>query len=422
MLGAFSNTSKLTRFILRRERVTIGLWLAILLLVACISAVLETQPHEEIIQGLIARQNPIRVAIQGPVYGLEYSSAGNLFASQMLLFKMVAVAVMNIFMVIRHTRGDEEKGRYEVMLSLPVGRLAMLQATMIIAICVNVVVAATQGLILWILGISGIDIAGALTYGAVLGASGLLFAALAAFFAQLTHSSRDATNYIFIFLLIAYLVRAIGDTSNEILDLVSPLGLIMRAEVFAQNYLWPVFIVLVLALFVSGLAYLLNARRDIEQRTEQVLSGAVSKTKHLAGYVLIAFIASVLIPFLTTLGLWVVGFFMMDNPISFSIMLLAIIVYIPALWVVLGLTVFIVGRFPKAAILCWAYYAYIFVVSFFGDLLRLPEWAMRLSPIYFIPRLPLEEVNNITLLALTFVAGVLTLSGFIFYRRRDIKT
>ncbi|MCL2378834.1 MAG: hypothetical protein FWC77_06885 [Defluviitaleaceae bacterium] len=527
MSGTFSNTGKLTRFILRRERVNIGLWLAALMLTACISAVLEAQPNEEIIQALTARQNPIRIAIQGPVFGLEYSLAGNLFASQMLLFKIVAVAIMNIFMVIRHTRGDEEKGRYEVMLSLPVGRLAMLHATMITAIFMNIAVAITQGLTLWVLGVSGIDLAGAFTYGAVLGVSGLFFAALAALCAQLTHSARDATNYVFILLLAAYLLRAVGDTTNEFLALISPIGLIMRAEAFAQNYLLPIFFVLTLAFLVGGLAYLLNARRDIEQgllpqrkgkahasvflisptglawrlnrstfiswaagmlifgvalggllgeaelfgeseafrmmmpqayafpptelftmlintilalvciapiiilisklkveeteqRTQQILSSAVSRAKHLAGYVIIAFIASVLIPFLTTLGLWVVGFFMMDNPISFGTMLLAIMVYVPALWVVLGFAVFIVGRFPRAMMLCWAYYAFIFVAGFFGDLLRLPEWAMRLSPIYFIPRLPLEEVNIIILLVMTFVAGGLTLIGFVFYRRRDI--
>ena len=252
---AFSNTGKLTRFILRQERVTIVVWIIALLLAACISAVLEAQPHEEILQGLAARQNPIRIAIQGPVFGLEYSQAGNLFASQMLLFKMVAVAIMNIFMVIRHTRGDEEKGRYEVMLSLPVGRLAMLQAAMITAVCVNVVLAVTQGLTLWALGISGINLTGAFTYGAVLGVSGLFFAAIAAFFAQLTHSARDAANYAFVFLLAAYLVRAVGDVASEIVSIVSPLGLVMRAEVFAGNYLWPVFAVLALAFLVGGLAY-----------------------------------------------------------------------------------------------------------------------------------------------------------------------
>jgi len=161
---------------------------------------------------------------------------------------------------------------------------------------------------------------------------------------------------------------------------------------------------------------------ELAQRTEHVLSGAVSRTNHLAGYVIIAFIASVLIPFLTSLGLWAVGFFMMDSPIAFGVMLLAIMVYVPALWVMLGIAVFIVGRFPKATMLCWAYYGYIFVAGFFGGMLGLPVWAMRLSPVYFVPQLPLEEVSSITMLVLTFAAGGLTLLGFIFYRRRDIKT
>jgi len=488
---------------------------------------LEAQTPDELQNLLLARQNPIRVALQGPIYGVEDFQAGHLFASQLQLFKLVAAAIMNIFLVMRHTRGDEEKGRYEVIRSLPVGRLAMPHAAMIVALCVNGLLAISQGLLLWALGVGGIDMMGAFTYGAMLGATGLFFAALAAFFAQLSHSARDATSYAFLFLVGSYLVRAVGDQASETLSLISPFGLVMRAEVFVQNRWWPIFTLLVLALIICILAYTLNARRDMEQgllpqrrgkayaspflcspaglawclnrntliswavgmfafgaalggllgeaevfgesdafrmmmpqspdfsatelftmlinviliiiciapalillfkhlgeekeqRTEQILSGAVSRRNYLAGYVTISFIASVVMPLLTTLGLWLVGSFMMEIPITFGRMFLAIMVYVPALWVVIGLGVLIIGLLPKAAILCWAYFAYLFVVGFFGDLLNVPQWATRLSPIGFIPRLPLDEVHVITLLILTAVAACLTTSGFIFYRRRDI--
>lgn len=390
------------------------------------------------------------------------------------------------------------------------------------------ILALSHGVLLGALGISGTTTAGAFAYGAVLGVTGMFFAALTAFFAQLTPSARQATGYSFMFLIGAYLVRAVGDQTNEILARISPLGLVMRAQVFVRNYWWPIFIILALAIVISGLAFLLNAKRDMDQgfitekqgratasallrthmglawrlscntliawavgmfafgaglgglmgdaeafvneseifqmlmqtspdfaatelftmlvnvllaivciapvfilvfklcgeekdhRTENILSGAVSRTNYMAGYIVIGFLATIIMPVATTAGLWMVGSHMAEGPIYFSTMLRAMVVYVPALWVILGLAVLFVGILPKGIFLCWAYFGYIFIAGFFGDLLNMPEWSMRLSPFGFVPRLPLDQVNTAALLGLSAVAIVLTTLGIIFYKQRDI--
>jgi len=95
-------------------------------------------------------------------------------------------------------------------------------------------------------------------------------------------------------------------------------------------------------------------------------------------------------------------------------------VYVPALWIMLGLGIFVIGIFPKVAPLCWAYFTYIFIVGFFGDLLNMPLWAMQLSPFYHIPQLPLETMRVFPLLTLTAAALALTVCGLMCYRRRDV--
>ncbi len=45
-------------------------------------------------------------------------------AHQMLLLTAMAVGIMSILLVTRHTRADEEDGRIEMIRSLPAGRLA----------------------------------------------------------------------------------------------------------------------------------------------------------------------------------------------------------------------------------------------------------------------------------------------------------
>ena len=82
---------------------------------------------------------------------------GAIMAHQMLLFTAVTVAIMNIFLTIRHTRSDEEQGRIEVIRSLPVGRLSSAAATMLVLFLTNLSLGVLTALGLGILGLEGMD-------------------------------------------------------------------------------------------------------------------------------------------------------------------------------------------------------------------------------------------------------------------------
>ncbi|MCL2361489.1 MAG: hypothetical protein FWC73_06730 [Defluviitaleaceae bacterium] len=527
----FSGTMKLSAFFIRRERVVFGIWLVVLLVLAwAVALVFENQMTFEELQALlILRTNPAQVALQGPIYSVGgVLQPGPMFAAEMHLFTMVAIAIMNIFMINRLTRSDEEKGRYEVIRSLPIGRIAGLNAAIITAFLANSVVAFGHGLLLGAIGITGIDFAGAFAYGVSLGVIGYFFGVLTALFAQLFPSSRGTTGYAFGFLIIAFMIRAVGDPTSEALAMASPFGLLMRAQVFVGNYWWPVLIIIGLSLGICVLAYVLDSRRDMDQgyipqrqgpaeaspsmlsplgftwrlarsaftawavgmlalgaalgslmgeaesfaadneifvammpaspdftitqlfvmllnvllaivciapvislclkqyseerghRAEYVLGTAVSRTKYMLSYVAVGFGASLVMPFATAFGLWLVGAFTMAEPIAFGTMLWAIMVYVPALWVILGLCFFIIGVAPKLIAICWGYFGYAFIVGFFGDLLSLPSWAMRISPIGFVPMVPLDEVRVLTMMGLVAAAVVLTALGIFFYRERDL--
>ena len=531
MSGMFNNSIKLTRFILRKDRIFTAVWICALLLIAGVMlTVFENRFTSEELQGLlIMKENPAHIALQGPFFEASNFQIAHFYAVEMHLFTLVAVAILNIFLVMQNTRGDEEKGRYEVLRSLPIGRLSVLHATMITALKVNIMLAVSHGALLSVLGISGITIAGAFTYGATLGVTGFFFAALSTLLSQFSHSTRTVTGYAFIVLIASYLLRAVGDVTYEPLARVSPLGLPLRAETFVSNRMWPLLVMLVLAIVLCCIAYFFNAMRDIGQgllpekqgrnyasvflqtsfglvwrqnrntlfawaiglfcfgaalggilrdaeqfageggafqmlipysayfstvelftmflnvgfavvciapvlilvfkalyeekegRAEPVLSRAVSRLRYLLSYIALAFLASMIMPFVTSVGLWSVSSLMLETSLLFSSTLRGMMVYVPALWVMLGLGFFVVGVSPKAVMLCWAYFTYVFIAGFFGDLLNMPQWATNLSPIGFIPQLPLEEMHFVTLLILTAVATILTVLGLVLYRRRDIN-
>jgi ABC-2 type transport system permease protein len=528
--GYFENTLKLVRFNLRRERLTALIWLVVVLSIAGAYPgfiVSQYSPAELAIMGDIM-SNPAMVAILGMVQGLDNFHAGAMFATEFGLFTIVALGIMNIFLVVRHTRTDEELGRYEVLRSLPVGRLANLHSAMITAFIVNLVMGLSVAIVLGSLGIENITWVGSFTFGAMLFVSSMLFAGIAALCVQLSSSARSVKAYAFLVLVTFYLLRAIGDVNSEALARISPLGLILRAQPFVENYWWPILIVMLLALIVIAVAYRLCAFRDIGQglipdrpgpaqagknlqslfgltwrisrgtviawavgifvfgsvfglvmgdveyfvtdaewfeqlmpphpdftmtemftvmmnlflalfavvpvlnlilrlrseerngRTEGLIGLAISRKSHIAGFAGLSFLAAVLMPLIGMIGMWALSIPMLDAPMSFWNLLQAVMIFVPALWIMMGFSLAIIGLWPKGAMVVWAYYAYVFISSFFGEMLNLPRWALYLSPFGHIPQLPMDDIRILPMLTLIVVAAILAVIGIIGYSRRDM--
>src|SRR5690625_2812852 len=117
-------------------------------------------------------KNPAMTAMLGPG-DLNNYTIGAMTAHEMILFTAIAVGLMSVLLVTRHTRADEEDGRIELIRSLPVGRLSYLNATLIVYVVTNVFLAFITGFCLYKLGIESIDLEGSLLYGATLGATGV---------------------------------------------------------------------------------------------------------------------------------------------------------------------------------------------------------------------------------------------------------
>ena len=527
----FYNTKILTRLILRRERIASTAWIILTaaLLGFLAFGMAEALDEASRIEMATVMDNPAMVAMIGPLIGTSF---GAFFTSMMLVFTALAIIVMNIMLMVRHTRADEEKGRYEVVRSLPTGRLANLNAAIISAFIVNVILAVATGLLLFILGDYSMCFNGSMLFGALLGSVGFIFAAIAAVFSQLSSSSRGAIGYSIMAMGVFYMMRAVGDVSAPALSLISPIGLIIRAEAYYSNNWWPVIVTIVAAIPILLLAYRLNLTRDIDQgflpdkqgrakggilvkspfgftfkllktsiivgtltiffigasygsilgdidgfieanefyqnlimmvegismpllfagminfiaammaliptllyilkvrgeekdyRTELILSTPVSRIKYFASFALIAFIISVVLQFLTALGLWAsaaaVLYDLSEFPLRYVI--LGNLAYLPAIWVIIGIAILLVGLLPKATSLIWALYGAIFFMGMFGRIGDiLPEWVLNISPFEHIPQYPMESISITTMVVLTIIASAFTVVGFIGFKNRDVR-
>ncbi|WP_164214402.1 ABC transporter permease [Virgibacillus sp. YIM 98842] len=265
LLSTSRNTLQLTRLIMRRDRIRIPLWLIGITFFTLIVPVAyeEMYGSDQERQGMAETMgNPAMTAMVGPG-NLENYTVGAMTSHQMLLLTAVVVGLMNILLVNRHTRVDEEEGRIELIRSLPVGRMANVNATMLILAITNILLALINGFGLYALGIESMNLEGSLLYGAALGGAGIVFAGITAVFAQLSESSRGAAGYSIAVLLIAYLIRAVGDVSNETLSMISPLGWVSKTEAYWNNNWWPVLLMLGVSVIIFIFAGYLNSIRDL---------------------------------------------------------------------------------------------------------------------------------------------------------------
>lgn len=257
-----TGTGALLRLALCRDRLLMPVWIVGLTLapVGYLSSIKAAYPDA------LARQHfydlnassATFVVRNGPLYG---SSVGNLLAWQ-CGFVPVVVGLIALLTVVRHTRTEEEAGRRELTGATVVGRHAGLVAAVLAACGASLVFGLLAGV-----GVAaqGEPLAGALALGAGFAAAGWVFAGVGAVAAQLTWGAGGARGIGIGVLVLAFLLRAAGDSGGSAgwLAWLSPIGWAHRLRPFAGERWW----VLALGVLATGAlvaaAVALSGRRDL---------------------------------------------------------------------------------------------------------------------------------------------------------------
>ncbi|HET6625994.1 MAG TPA: ABC transporter permease [Nocardioidaceae bacterium] len=257
-----TGTTSLLRLVLRRDRVRLPVWvLAVVALVyASVEAVANTYATPQEIHGYASTMgsSPAAVAMAGPPVALD--TVGGIAVNETGVSALVGVALMTIFLVVRHTRAEEEEGRTEVLRSTVVGRHAPMAAALLESVAASVLVGAGVAL-----SVATLDVpaGGVLLYGAAVACMGIVFAGVAAVTAQLTAHARGATGLSLTVLAISFLLRAVGDVQGSWLSWVSPMGWSQQVTAFGEPRWWPLAFSLVLTALAIAAAVALAGRRDL---------------------------------------------------------------------------------------------------------------------------------------------------------------
>jgi ABC-2 type transport system permease protein len=264
MTSSLTSTPALVKLALRRDRIMLPVWMYVVVLGVCVNAYsfskLYKTPSSQAALVASAQSNPALLFLYGRINGI---SIGALTAWRFGVWGALFAAMMTIFIVVRHTRADEEAGRLELIGSARVGR----QAPLVAALLTSALACVTVTLLLCVvLPLIGLPAAGSAALALAIGATGLAFTGVSAVAAQLTSGARTARGLVFCVLGLAFMARAVGDASGATgpswLTWVLPLGWTEMVRPFAGERWWV--LALPLALFAGGtwLAFVLAANRD----------------------------------------------------------------------------------------------------------------------------------------------------------------
>lgn len=197
----------------------------------------------------------------------------------------------------------------------------------------------------------------------------------------------------------------------------------MGGATFVDSFITMIMTVLAIVAAIYVVITTLRPRSEENTgRAEPVLATGLSRTGWLGSHLAVALVGGPKMILLAGLTLAATGAPTVDESGLFWDIMVAAAAYIPALWVIAGLAVALVGWFPRASALAWLIVVYAGVVGYFGTILRLPGWMTNLSPFGHIPRIPVEDFSWTPLLILTAIAAGLTAIGLYGFRQRDLET
>ena len=526
---AYAGTTTLLRAALRRDRRRLLIWVlsigALTVYAAVALGALYTTPEARQSRAAVMT-TPAGIVLGGPGYGTENYTLGAMIANELGLSVMVAMAIMSLLLVVRHTRAEEDDGRAELLLSGTVGRRAPLLAALLLVSAADVAVGMVVFAGLVGSGLAAVD-SSALAVGWAL--TGAAFGCVAAVTAQLMGQARAASGAALAVLGAAAVVRGVGDIVTEhgsALSWLSPIAWAQQTRAFVDLRWWPLLLSVVLIGVLTVVAFALDDRRDVGAGLVNPRRGPEAAAPSLGGPVVLlarlqrgtiigwtvalallgltfgslsksvtgmvgdipqlrdalaagenltdSFAAATAIYFgllasafavasvlrlrgeegagraelllataldrrrllAATLGvtagaatlLLVVGGLADGLAAAASLgdagrigpQLGAALVQLPAVLVVIGLAAALVGLLPRLASLAWVVVVWALIGGFFGPLLSLPDWALKLSPFGWLPRVPAEDLDVAPLIGLVVLAVVLITAGLAGFRQRDV--
>ncbi|MBI1378018.1 MAG: ABC transporter permease [Frankiales bacterium] len=255
----------LLRLALRRDRVLLSAWVLGLAAMAGFSAAatVDLYPTEEsrVQAAETINASAAVVALYGRIY--DPTSLGAVSMVKLTALGAAIVGIVMLFVAIRHTRGEEEPGRLELLSGGRLGRLAPLTAALVLIVSSCLVLGVLTALFNTA---AGLPFSGSLAFGLGWAATGMVYGAVGLVTAQLATGARAARGLGLVVVAVTYALRAVGDLAEpgpSFLSWLSPIGWNQQLRAYAGDRWWVLLLPLLAVALLVPAAYALRSRRDL---------------------------------------------------------------------------------------------------------------------------------------------------------------
>jgi len=223
-------------------------------------------------------------------------------------------------------------------------------------------------------------------------------------------------------LLIGSVVHGVGDEigdSQAARDVVARLG---GTDQMEQAFIAVAFGML--GMVASAFAISLTLRLHQEEssrRAEMILASAVSRSRWLASHLVFA-IAGTAVAMMLAAAVAGLTYGVASGDVAGKLpaVLGTAAVQLPAVWLLVAVTVALFGAVPRFAPLAWGVLIAFIAVYLLGSLSNSPQWLLDLEPFTHVPHVGVGDFSATALWWLLGVDAVLITVGVIAFRRRDL--
>jgi ABC-2 type transport system permease protein len=178
-----------------------------------------------------------------------------------------------------------------------------------------------------------------------------------------------------------------------------------------------------LALIAGGFAISSTLRLRSEEaggRAEPLLATGLGRTPWVTSYLAVALGGSAALMAAAGFGMGLTYGVAVNDLGQVGRLIGAAVAFVPALWVLVGVTLVLFGFAPRATAAAWGVLVACLVIGLFAELLNLPGWLVDVSPFQHVPAMPSQGFALTPVVALTATAAVLMVAGVVGFRRRDV--
>lgn len=286
MKGSFACTWLQTKFLIRRERKRMLLWIIISLGFCAMSLgnILASYPDQKSLDDIfVTMQMPMIKLLFGNFrYELPNTEIYE-FVAETFMILIVIVVLMNIFLAVRFSRKQEENGTTELVLTSAAGRFSPLVAAYIAMSINNIIVGLGSFLIVAASGFKGGTAKGHLIFALLIFVIGFLFQNIALLASQIASDSSSATMLSFIVFGGCFVIRMYLDMERPDAQIFSPLSWGGAGQPYGDNNWMPIITGVGVSLLLTVLAFLCVKLRDVGAGILPATKGRAAASRLLRG-------------------------------------------------------------------------------------------------------------------------------------------